>query len=65
LVKVRPIGGASAKSLARPPKEPAWTRDIACARLSIEAMRDVGEQERELLISTRHEPDGVSVGRLR
>jgi C4-dicarboxylate-specific signal transduction histidine kinase len=28
---------------------------------AIEAMRDVGEQERELLISTRHEPDGVSV----
>jgi PAS domain S-box-containing protein len=28
---------------------------------AIEAMRDVGEKERELLISTRHEPDGVSV----
>jgi C4-dicarboxylate-specific signal transduction histidine kinase len=28
---------------------------------AIEAMRDVGEEERELLISTRHEPDGVSV----
>jgi C4-dicarboxylate-specific signal transduction histidine kinase len=28
---------------------------------AIEAMRDVGEQERELLISTRNEPDGVSV----
>src|ERR1700720_941056 len=28
---------------------------------AIEAMRDVGEQERELLISTRHELDGVSV----
>src|SRR6476659_626733 len=28
---------------------------------AIEAMRDVGEQERELLISTRHEPDGVSI----
>jgi PAS domain S-box-containing protein len=28
---------------------------------AIEAMRDVGEDERELLISTRHEPDGVSV----
>jgi signal transduction histidine kinase len=28
---------------------------------AIEAMRDVGEAERELLISTRHEPDGVSV----
>src|SRR5258705_3567952 len=27
---------------------------------AIEAMRDVGEEERELLISTRHEPDGVS-----
>jgi len=27
----------------------------------IEAMRDVGEEERELLISTRNEPDGVSV----
>jgi len=27
---------------------------------AIEAMRDV-EEERELLISTRHEPDGVSV----
>jgi signal transduction histidine kinase len=24
-------------------------------------MRDVGEEERELLISTRNEPDGVSV----
>src|SRR6476659_1173660 len=29
---------------------------------AIEAMRDVGEEERELLISTRNEPDGVSVG---
>jgi PAS domain S-box-containing protein len=28
---------------------------------AIEAMRDIGEKERELLISTRHEPDGVSV----
>jgi PAS domain S-box-containing protein len=28
---------------------------------AFEAMRDVGEEERELLISTRHEPDGVSV----
>jgi PAS domain S-box-containing protein len=28
---------------------------------AIEAMRDVGEEERELLISTRREPDGVSV----
>jgi signal transduction histidine kinase len=28
---------------------------------AIEAMRDIGEQERELLISTRNEPDGVSV----
>jgi C4-dicarboxylate-specific signal transduction histidine kinase len=28
---------------------------------AIEAMRDVGEEERELLISTRHESDGVSV----
>jgi PAS domain S-box-containing protein len=28
---------------------------------AIEAMRDVGEEERKLLISTRHEPDGVSV----
>jgi PAS domain S-box-containing protein len=28
---------------------------------AIEAMRDVGEEDRELLISTRHEPDGVSV----
>jgi C4-dicarboxylate-specific signal transduction histidine kinase len=28
---------------------------------AIEAMRDIGEEERELLISTRHEPDGVSV----
>jgi PAS domain S-box-containing protein len=28
---------------------------------AIEAMRDVGEKERELLISTRHQPDGVSV----
>src|SRR5713226_373548 len=28
---------------------------------AIEAMRDVGEEERELLISTRNEPDGVSV----
>jgi PAS domain S-box-containing protein len=28
---------------------------------AIEAMRDVGEHERELLICTRHEPDGVSV----
>jgi C4-dicarboxylate-specific signal transduction histidine kinase len=29
---------------------------------AIEAMRDLGEEERELLISTRSEPDGVSVG---
>jgi signal transduction histidine kinase len=28
---------------------------------AIEAMRDVGEEERELLISTRNQPDGVSV----
>jgi PAS domain S-box-containing protein len=28
---------------------------------AIEAMRDVGEEERELRISTRNEPDGVSV----
>jgi PAS domain S-box-containing protein len=28
---------------------------------AIEAMRDVGEEERELLIRTRSEPDGVSV----
>jgi PAS domain S-box-containing protein len=28
---------------------------------AIEAMRHVGEEERELLISTRNEPDGVSV----
>jgi anti-sigma regulatory factor (Ser/Thr protein kinase) len=28
---------------------------------AIEAMRDVGEEERELLINTRDEPDGVSV----
>jgi PAS domain S-box-containing protein len=28
---------------------------------AIEAMRDVGEEQRELLISSRHEPDGVSV----
>ncbi len=28
---------------------------------AIESMRDVGEEERELLISTRNEPDGVSV----
>jgi PAS domain S-box-containing protein len=28
---------------------------------AIEAMRDVGETKRELLIGTRHEPDGVSV----
>jgi PAS domain S-box-containing protein len=28
---------------------------------AIEAMRDVGEEERELLISSRYEPDGVSV----
>src|SRR3954453_8579916 len=28
---------------------------------AIEAMRDAGEQERELLISTRNEPNGVSV----
>src|SRR5260370_1646801 len=28
---------------------------------AIEAMRDVGKEERELLISTRNEPDGVSV----
>ena len=28
---------------------------------AIEAMRDVGEKERELLITTRDEPDGVSV----
>jgi C4-dicarboxylate-specific signal transduction histidine kinase len=29
---------------------------------AIEAMRDLGEEERELLISSRSEPDGVSVG---
>ena len=28
---------------------------------AIEAMRDIGEKERELLISSRNEPDGVSV----
>jgi PAS domain S-box-containing protein len=28
---------------------------------AIEAMRDVGEQERQLIISSRNEPDGVSV----
>ena len=28
---------------------------------AIEAMRDVGEEERELLVSTGNEPDGVSV----
>jgi PAS domain S-box-containing protein len=28
---------------------------------AIEAMRDVGEKERELLVNTRNEPDGVSV----
>jgi signal transduction histidine kinase len=28
---------------------------------AIEAMRDVDKEERELLISTRNEPDGVSV----
>ena len=28
---------------------------------AIEAMRDVGEEERQLFISTRNEPDGVSV----
>ena len=28
---------------------------------AIEAMRDVGEEERELLISSRNEPDGISV----
>src|SRR5207244_10074852 len=28
---------------------------------AIEAMHDVGEEERELFISTRNEPDGVSV----
>jgi PAS domain S-box-containing protein len=28
---------------------------------AIEAMRDVGEDERELLISSRNEPDGVSI----
>jgi PAS domain S-box-containing protein len=28
---------------------------------AIEAMRDVGEEERELLISSRNEPDGVAV----
>ena len=28
---------------------------------AIEAMRDVGQEKRELLISTRNEPDGVSV----
>ena len=28
---------------------------------AIEAMRDVSEKERELLITTRDEPDGVSV----
>jgi C4-dicarboxylate-specific signal transduction histidine kinase len=29
---------------------------------AIEAMRDVGQEERELLVSTCNEPDGVSVG---
>ncbi len=28
---------------------------------AIEAMRDIGEKERELLVSSRNEPDGVSV----
>jgi PAS domain S-box-containing protein len=28
---------------------------------AIEAMRDVGEEQRELLVATRNEPDGVSV----
>jgi signal transduction histidine kinase len=28
---------------------------------AIEAMRDVGEEQRELLVSSRNEPDGVSV----
>jgi PAS domain S-box-containing protein len=28
---------------------------------AIEAMREIGEAERELLVSTRHEPDGLSV----
>jgi PAS domain S-box-containing protein len=28
---------------------------------AIEAMRDVGEENRELLVSTRHGPDGVSI----
>jgi signal transduction histidine kinase len=28
---------------------------------AIEAMREVGEEQRELHISTRHQPDGVSV----
>ncbi|MEH2546051.1 PAS domain S-box-containing protein [Bradyrhizobium sp. AZCC 2262] len=28
---------------------------------AVEAMRDVGEEERELLVSSRNEPDGVSV----
>jgi C4-dicarboxylate-specific signal transduction histidine kinase len=28
---------------------------------AIEAMRDVGEQERQLIVSSRNEPDGVSV----
>jgi signal transduction histidine kinase len=28
---------------------------------AFEAMRDVGEEERELLISSRNEPDGVSI----
>ncbi|MGB6399555.1 MAG: ATP-binding protein, partial [Bradyrhizobium sp.] len=28
---------------------------------AIEAMRDIGEDERELLVSSRTEPDGVSV----
>jgi signal transduction histidine kinase len=28
---------------------------------AIEAMRDIGEDERELLVSSRNEPDGVSV----
>ena len=40
---------------------PATTGTLNLIINAIEAMRDVGEEERELLISTRHEPDGVSV----
>jgi len=41
---------------------PAAVRDSSHGRINaIEAMRDVGEEERELRISSRNEPDGVSV----